>query len=88
MTKIKSLEQRNPDPLYSIPASSDYLGGVAQFSIREWIREGKLPACHVQGRVFVRQSSLDAFIKDGYRPRPYRRHKPRTQKPRKRGRPQ
>ena len=80
MTRIRNLGLENADPLHSIRSASAYLGGCAEWSIRAWIREKKLPACRVMGRVFVRQSELDSFIKDGSsRSRPYRkRGRPKT----------
>lgn len=64
VTKSKST-QTPSDPIYDIPALEAYFG-QSKWTIRTWIRTGKLRACKLgdspNAPLRVRQSDIDAFL--------------------------
>jgi excisionase family DNA binding protein len=50
------------DRLVSVNRAAELLGGLAPATIRKFIRNGKLPALKVGGRVTLKVSDLLAFI--------------------------
>ena len=60
------IEQRanTKDPLFDVNAAGAYLGGISPTTIYTWLSLGKLPRTKVGSRVMVRQSALDAIIRD------------------------
>lgn len=50
--------------LYSIPAASEYLGGVSEWTIRAWLRDGVLRRTKVGKRTLIRESELNRMIRD------------------------
>jgi len=55
----------NPDPLHSYARSAEFLGGISDRSVKNYVREKKLRPVKIGGRVFIRQSELERFIKAG-----------------------
>ena len=46
------------EPLYSVKAAAEKLGGVSKFTIYAWLSRGLLQRTKVGGRTMIRESSL------------------------------
>ncbi len=55
---------RNEDPLHSVTSAAQFLGGVSHWTIRAYLRDGRLRRTKVGARTFVRQSELEKIIQD------------------------
>lgn len=51
------------DRLHSIESASEFLGGVAEATLRVWLWRGRLTRVKVGRRTMIRQSELEALIK-------------------------
>lgn len=49
--------------LMSVEAAADFLGGLAQSTIRNWLTQGKLTRVKIGSRTMVRESELLTLIK-------------------------
>lgn len=54
--------------LFSVRRASKefFHDGISEWTLRSWLRTGRLPACKAGARVFIRREDLEAFL----RPRP------------------
>lgn len=64
MTSNGEIEQLR---CYGLDGVAEKLGGVSKSTIRKHIREGRLPAKRLGGRVVVTHDDLKAFV-DGLKP--------------------
>lgn len=55
------------DKLFSVPASSEYLGGVSKWTIYAWLSKGLLQKIKIGSRTMIAESELQRFIRDGQR---------------------
>lgn len=51
------------DRLHSVKSASDFLGGVAESTLRVWLWRGKLTRIKVGRRTMLRESELLTLIK-------------------------
>jgi excisionase family DNA binding protein len=52
------------DALFPIDEAARRLGGLSNSTIRQWLRTGKLRRTKVGRRTMIRESALQAVIKD------------------------
>lgn len=52
------------EKLYDIPTAAQMLGGVSHWTVRAWLREGRLTPTRVGGRVMLSERELDRFLRE------------------------
>jgi excisionase family DNA binding protein len=59
--ELKDLQQPIESKLLSIKELSKY-AGVSELTIRNWIKEGKVEAKRIGGRILIEQTQFDAGL--------------------------
>lgn len=55
------------DVLHTVEGAARRLGGLSHWTIRGWLKEGKLRAFHAGARVLIPESSIQAFLQESTR---------------------
>jgi excisionase family DNA binding protein len=64
MSKGKPVEMKSVETIDALAARL----GVSHWTIRAWLREGRVPFIRVGRRILVRVEDLEAFLEANYQP--------------------
>jgi len=51
-----------PDKLVDVPGAAKWLGGVSVWTVRAWLRQGRLQRVKVGSRTMIWESELKRFV--------------------------